>query len=119
MALQRQLGVAIVGGGPAGLAVLLAAHKDGRLAEMLRHGLLIVEQGDRIGEGRIGDYAINSDSTGDTFVDPLRAGDEDALHRILETPIAQRIAAAGPNAVPLTEAAELLALVGQALHAIV
>jgi hypothetical protein len=119
MIAQQQFGVVLVGGGPAGLAVLLAAHKDGRLTEMLQQGLLIVERSAHIGKGQIGDYAINSDSTGFTFVDPLRAGNEATLHQILETPIAQRIAAAGPNAIPLRDAGELLALVGQALHAIV
>ncbi len=86
MASQRQFGVVLVGGGPAGLAVLLTAHKDGRLTEMLEQGLLIVERSARIGKGQIGNYAINSDSNGYTFVDPLRSGNEPALHQILETP---------------------------------
>ena len=116
---KRQFGVVIVGGGPAGLAVLLAAHKDGTLTELLRQGLLIVEQSSHIGNGLIGSYAITSDSTGTTFVDPLRAGGEEALHRILETPVGRKIAAAGPNAIPLTEAGELLALVGQAFESII
>lgn len=116
---ERQFGAVLVGGGPAGLAVLLAAHRDGRLAELLDQGLLIVERSAHIGKGQIGNYIINSDSTGNTFVDPLRVGDEATLHQILETPIARRIAAAGHNAVPLREAAELLALVGNAFHTLV
>jgi hypothetical protein len=116
---SRRFGVVIVGGGPAGLAVLLAAHKDGRLVELLQQGLLIVEQGTDLGRGQIGSYVINSDSTGFTFVDPLRAGTEPDLHRILETPVARRIAAAGPNAVTLRDAGELLGLVGQALKGII
>jgi hypothetical protein len=115
---KRQFGAVIVGGGPAGLAVLLAAHKDGTLTDLLRQGLLIVEQGSHIGKGLIGNYEITSDSTGYTFVDPLRVGGEDALHRILETPIGRKIAAAGPNAIPLCEAGELLALVGKAFESI-
>jgi len=78
-----------------------------------------VERGPCIGSGQIGSYAINSDSTGYTFVDPLRVGSEPTLHAILETPLAQRIAAAGPNAVMLHDAGELLALIGRALHDIV
>jgi hypothetical protein len=116
---QQQFAVVLVGGGPASLAVLLAAHKDGRLTEMLRQGLLIVERNAHIGKGQIGNYAINSDSTGHTFVDPLRVGSEIMLRQILETPLAQRIATAGPNAIPLRDAGELMALVGQALHRII
>ena len=41
------------------------------------------------------------------------------LHRILETPTAQRIAAAGPNAVPLQDVGELMKLIGEALHTII
>ena len=44
----------------------------GKLVEMLQQGLLIVEQSTQIGKGQIGSYGINSDSTGYTFVDPLR-----------------------------------------------
>lgn len=108
-----------MGGGPAGLAVLLAAHRDGRLSEMLQRGVLVLERSAHIGSGQIGDYAINSDSTGYTFVDPMRHGDEEALRRILETPLARRIAAAGPNAILLRDAGKLLAMVGQALRAII
>jgi hypothetical protein len=86
---------------------------------LLEQGLLIVERGACIGSGQIGSYAINSDSTGYTFVDPLRVGNEPTLHAILETPLARRIAAAGPSAVTLRDAGELLARIGQALHDIV
>jgi hypothetical protein len=116
---QRRFGLVVVGGGPAGLAVLLAAHKDGKLSDLLHRGVLIVEQTAHLGSGRIGDYAINSDSTGYTFVDPLRGGEEEALARILEDPVAHRIASAGAGAVPLRDAGKLLALVGKALHAII
>lgn len=119
MTLERQFGVVVVGGGPAGLAVLLAAHKDGKLTGLLEQGLLIVEQSAHLGSGQIGDYAINSDSTGNTFIAPLRASSDPALQKILETPVAQRCAAAGVNAIPLCDAGELLELIGRALLAMI
>src|ERR1700678_1852752 len=64
-------GVAIIGGGPGGLAPLLAAHRRGRLAELLEAGITVVEQSDAIGAGTIGRWCINSDSTGFTFADCL------------------------------------------------
>lgn len=109
----------IVGGGPAGLAILLAAHKRGTLQELLKRGLLVLEQSSSIGAGQIGNYAINSDSTGDTFVDPLRVGDEETLHNILNESIGRRVAAIGPGAVPLTMVGELQAAIGDALHRII
>ncbi len=117
--LPEHFGTVLVGGGPAGLAVLLSAHRDGRLAELLRHGLLLVERSRQIGEGQIGRYVINSDSTGTTFIDPLRAGAEEGLHAILNTPVAQRIAAAGAGAVPLRDVGELMALIGRALQDVI
>jgi 2-polyprenyl-6-methoxyphenol hydroxylase-like FAD-dependent oxidoreductase len=62
-------GVVIVGGGPGGLAPLLAAHRRGRLAELLNEGVTLVEQSGAVGEGTLGRWCINSDSTGFTFAD--------------------------------------------------
>ncbi|HEX3984224.1 MAG TPA: aminotransferase DegT, partial [Acidisoma sp.] len=119
MSIQSRYGLAIAGGGPAGIAVLLAAHRDGTLGELLDRGVLIVERGPSIGGGLIGRYCINSDSTGNAFVDPLHAGDEDAIHRVLETPVGRRVASAGPNTVALKDAGEMLSLVGEAMAAII
>ena len=62
-------GVLIIGGGPAGLAPLLAAHRRGRLADLLEEGVTVVEQSGSVGEGTIGRWYINSDSTAFTFAD--------------------------------------------------
>jgi flavin-dependent dehydrogenase len=53
-------GVVIIGGGPAGLAPLLAAHRSGRLAELLEQGVTVVEQSAALGDGSIGRRCINS-----------------------------------------------------------
>jgi Pyridine nucleotide-disulphide oxidoreductase len=119
MLFERKFKTIIVGGGPAGLAILLSAHRCGRLKQMLEDGLLILEQDTTLGRGSIGNYIIDSDSTGDTFLDPLRKGDEKLLHAILETPVARRIAEAGSRAIPLSDAGELLERIGCAMQAIV
>ena len=61
----------IVGGGPAGLAPLLAAHRRGRLADLLKEGVTVVEQSGGSGKGASGNGSFNSDSTGFTFADCL------------------------------------------------
>jgi hypothetical protein len=109
----------LVGGGPAGIAVLLSAHRDGVLRDLLRQGLLIVERSATLGVGQIGDYVINSDSTGATFLDPLRAAREPKLRCILDSPVAGRIASAAEGAVPLQDVGELMGLIGKAIASIV
>jgi hypothetical protein len=109
----------LVGGGPAGIAVLLSAHRDGVLRELLQQGLLIVERSATLGVGQIGDYVINSDSTGATFLDPLRAAREPKLLRILDHPVAGRIASAAQGAVPLRDVGELMGLIGAAFASII
>ena len=109
----------LVGGGPAGLAVLLSAHRDGVLRDLLRQGLLIVERSSTLGSGFIGDYVINSDSTGATFLDPLHASREPELRAILDSPVAKRIASVPQGAVPLQDVGELMEHIGNAFRAII
>ncbi len=112
-------GVAIIGGGPGGLAPLLSAHRSGRLAELLRAGVTIVEQGDAIGAGTIGHWAINSDSTGFTFADCLAGPPNGELAAAREHAITKEMVEANQGTVPLVRAGEFLATVGQALHEVV
>lgn len=85
----------IVGGGPAGTALLTAATKQDRLAELARGGLAVVERDAVLGRGAIGNYAITSDSTAETFLTAVKdnvhgevaaleghlSGQEIALHK--------------------------------------
>ncbi len=107
----------IVGGGPAGIAPLLAAHRNGDLDELLDRGVAVVERSHRLGGGAIGQYAINSDSSGRTFVDCLLSdsdGDTE-LTRLTEHPLTRQLAAAGDGAVTLRDAGQFLDLVGAAM----
>lgn len=119
MAHTRKYAAVLVGGGPAGMAVLLNAHRDGLLHPMLQQGLLIVERSARLGRGQIGNYAIHSDSTGSTFLDPLRSAKHPALRHLLDTPVARRIAAAGEGAVPLQDVGDLMEAIGDAIRVMV
>jgi hypothetical protein len=111
--------VAIIGGGPGGLAPLLAAHRRGRLAELLREGVTVVEQSGAVGEGSIGRWCINSDSTGFTFADCLAGAPDSELAALRNHPITKEFLAVGAGTVPLRRAGEFLALVGHAMNKVV
>ena len=112
-------GVVIVGGGPAGLAPLLAAHRHGRLADLLKEGVTVVERSGAIGEGSIGQWVIQSDSTGFTFADCLAGPPGSELAAVRSYPLTKEFVEAGDRAVPLRRAGEFLALVGEAIHKLV
>ncbi len=109
-------GLTIVGGGPAGIAVLLAAHRSGLLDNLLAEGVALVEQTGTLGAGDLGRYAINSDSTGRTFVDCLEGPHASPLRALRSHPLAREIALAGDGPVPLALAGRFLSLVGETLR---
>lgn len=111
----QYLSLVIIGGGPAGLAPLLAAHRSGELGALLDSGVVIVEQSDRLGSGSLGGYAINSDSSGRTFVDCLLSDDDTELTRLANHPLTRQLAEAGDGAVALRDAGQFLRLVGQGM----
>src|SRR6204780_5736152 len=111
--------VAIIGGGPAGLAPLLAAHRRGRLADLLKEGVTVVEQSGSVGEGTIGRWCINSDSTAFTFADCLAGPPDSELAALRSHPLTKEFAEAGDGTVPLRRAGEFLGLVGQAMNEVI
>jgi hypothetical protein len=64
----------IVGAGPAGIGVLIAACNSGDLDALYDEGVVVLEKGTRAGCGQIGDYNINSDSHAESFLRCLSAG---------------------------------------------
>lgn len=97
----RTLSLAIVGGGPGGIAPLLAAHRAGRLDALLDGDVALIDQTSDLGSGTIRNYAINSDRIGHTFFDCLASHDETDLTRLAGHPLAQKLEAAGERAVTL------------------
>ena len=112
-------GVTIIGGGPAGLAPLLAAHRRGRLADLLKAGVTVVEQSGAVGQGTIGRWAINSDSTAFTFADCLAGPPDGELAELRNHPLTKEFVELGDGTVPLRRAGEFLGLVGQAINEVI
>jgi Pyridine nucleotide-disulphide oxidoreductase len=115
----ERTGIVIIGGGPAGVAPLLAAHRRGRLSEVLNQGVTVVEQSAAVGAGSIGRWCINSDSTGFSFADCLAGPADGELAVLRNHPITREVFAVGEGTVPLQRAGEFLALVGQAITSVV
>ena len=110
----------VVGGGPAGTALLTAASKQGRLADLARAGLTVVERDDALGGGRLGRYAITSDSTAETFLSAVKDNPYPELAALIDHPAARHVATSvGALGVPLTDAGPLLRVTGDRLARIV
>ncbi|MES2336697.1 MAG: DegT/DnrJ/EryC1/StrS family aminotransferase [Pseudomonadota bacterium] len=109
----------VVGGGPAGTAMLTAASKAGRLAE-LSHGLVMVDRGDTLGAGRLGGYAIASDSTAQTFLTAVENNPEGAIAALSGHPTATAVGEWRDRlGVPLATAGPFLAATGERLGTLV
>ncbi len=79
----------------------------------------MVEQSGAVGEGSIGRWCINSDSTGFTFADCLAGPPDSELAALRSHPLTKEILEAGDGTVPLRRAGEFLALVGQAINDVI
>ncbi|WP_297493935.1 FAD/NAD(P)-binding protein [Acidocella sp.] len=115
---QIHTGCLIIGGGPAGLAPLVAASRDATLAALLAHGVIVAEQSESIGAGRVGEYAITSDSTAATLVSCVYENPGPWLTALREHPAAQAVAAYGQAGVPLPLVGVFMAALGARLHAL-
>ncbi len=110
----------VVGGGPAGTALLTAASKQGKLADLAQSGLTIVERDDALGGGRLGGYAIASDSTAETFLSAIKDNPYRELAALIDHPAARQVAkSVGALGVPLIDAGPLLRVTGDRLARIV
>ena len=79
----------------------------------------MVEQSDAVGEGTIGRWCINSDSTGFTFADCLAGPPDSELAALRSHPLTKEFVEAGDGTVPLRRAGEFLGLVGQAMNEVI
>ncbi len=112
--------VIVIGGGPAGTAMLTSATKRGLLPGLAASGLMVIERSNAIGGGRLGRYAITSDSTAQTFLTAVRDNVHPELARLVDHPAGRAVAAhEGALGVPLTEVGPLLRATGDRLTDIV
>ncbi|OAN57396.1 DegT/DnrJ/EryC1/StrS family aminotransferase [Sphingomonas sp. TDK1] len=110
----------IVGGGPAGTALLTAATKGDQLVPLARTGLAIVERDAVLGRGEIGSYAITSDSTAETFLTAVKDNVHRDIAALTEHPAGREVALyAGKLGVPLSRSTPLLEATGARLAALV
>ena len=110
----------VIGGGPAGTAMLTSATKRGLLPDLAASGLMVVERSGAIGSGRLGRYAITSDSTAQTFLSAVRDNVHPELARLIDHPAARAVAAhEGGLGVPLADVGLLLRAMGDRLADIV
>jgi dTDP-4-amino-4,6-dideoxygalactose transaminase len=110
----------IVGGGPAGTAVMLAASTREQLPELAASGLVMVEREATIGGGRLGKYAITSDTTAETFLSAIRNNTHPELAALVDHPAARAVAYhTGALGVPLADVGPLLREAGERASRIV
>jgi len=110
----------LVGGGPAGVAMLISASKQGRLAELARAGLVVVERGAGLGGGELGSYAITSDSTAETFLSAVRDNPHPEIAALIEHPAGREIARhIGALGVPLARTGPFLEAMGARVAGVV
>ena len=109
----------LIGGGPAGTALLTAASKSGALGR-LAAGLVVVERDDALGVGRLGQFAINSDSTAQTFLSAVKDNPHPELAALEHGPAGRTVAGyADALGVPLVEAGPLIRATADALNTLV
>ncbi|AOW22984.1 aminotransferase DegT [Sphingomonas melonis TY] len=110
----------VIGGGPAGTAMLTAASKQNRLVPLVEAGLAIVERGPRLGAGALGGYAIRSDTTAETFLSAVKDNPHPDLAALAQHPAARLMERyIGELGAPLADTAPLLEATGERLGTIV
>ena len=106
----------IVGGGPASLALLIAASNAGTLDKLLAHGLVIIERGEALGAGGLRGIIIRSDSAAYSFIQAIQAARDNLLRDAPLDPLLEQFMAAPDEPVALSLVVELLTVCGTAIE---
>lgn len=114
-AVEKKYDVGIVGGGPAGTGTLFAALQKGVLPELLDRGVALFESGNALGNGRLGDFRLNSDTLSDSFLEILDNDPSNLLSDIEQHSATRSIARFRGRACPLPVAGEFVRCLGDRL----
>jgi dTDP-4-amino-4,6-dideoxygalactose transaminase len=110
----------VVGGGPAGTALLTAASKTGALLPLAASGIAVVERDAVLGRGELGSYAITSDSTAETFLTAVKNNAHAGIASLAEHHAGREVAGyAGKLGVPLARTTPFLEATGAQLASLV
>ncbi|WP_271299593.1 DegT/DnrJ/EryC1/StrS family aminotransferase [Sphingomonas sp. CV7422] len=119
-AAMDDLTTVVIGGGPAGTAMLTAASKQGKLAPLVEAGFAIVESRARMGAGELGCYAIRSDTTAETFLSAVKNNPHPELAALEHHPAGQLMGRyVAELGAPLVDTAPLLSVTADRLAGIV
>jgi dTDP-4-amino-4,6-dideoxygalactose transaminase len=117
---ERILSTVVIGGGPAGVAMLIAASKQGKLRALAEAGLAVVERGAALGAGQLPSYAITSDSTAETFLSAVKDNPEPLIAELIDHPAAREIGDyVGKLGIPLSRTGPFLEAIGSRVGAVV
>ena len=110
----------VIGGGPAGTAMLTSASKQNKLVPLVEAGFAIVERRTRMGSGELGNYAIRSDTTAETFLSAVKNNPHPELAALEHHPAGQLMQRyVAELGAPLTDTAPLLSVTADRLKGIV
>jgi len=106
------LNTIIIGGGPAGLSLLLALRQSDLLGSLISDGLKVIERGDRIGVGSLGNYAIRSDSHADSFFKSALINKQPDLSSVFSGEVGKKMISSRGIPIPLKLASEFTSAIG-------
>jgi len=109
----------ILGAGPAGTGPLVNAQQRGLLPQLLNEGIAIVDRTPHMGSGSIGQYIINSDTIGGTFLECLINQKNGPFQKVIESPIKQTLEQYRKLAAPLPLVGQYMGEIGLALQQVI
>ncbi len=109
----------IIGAGPAGTGPLVNAQQRGILSQTLDEGVTIVDRTAFMGGGNIGQYIINSDTMGNTFLECLINQETGPFQHVFNTEAKRSLDQYRQSAAPLRLVGEFMGEIGKALQQVI